>query len=74
LDYSQLNTQRLRAFNNSDVRIDIKINLKKITFDMFLDATNWYFEKNKSDDQYTWKRTAYYSAFETTDGWPIKAD
>ncbi|MEO8796169.1 MAG: TonB-dependent receptor [Daejeonella sp.] len=74
LDFMQLNTQRLRAFNSSDIRIDKKINLKKITIDLFLDVTNWYLAKNETAEQYTWKRTADNSTFETTDGQPIKAD
>lgn len=74
LDYTQLNTQRLRAFNSSDVRIDKKINLKKITIDLFLDVTNWYLAKNESVAQYTWERTADNTGFKTTDGLPIKAD
>lgn len=74
LDYTQLNTQRLRAFNSSDIRIDKQINLKKITIDLFLDVTNWYMAKNESAPQYTWERTADNSAFKTTDGLPIKAD
>lgn len=74
LDYSLLNTQRLNAFNSSDIRIDKKINLKKITLDIFLDVTNWYLAKNESVPQYTWERTADNSGFKTTDGLPIKAD
>lgn len=74
LDYSQLNTQRLGGFNSSDVRIDKKINLKKVTIDLFLDVTNWYVSKNPVIPEYTWERLEDNSGFKTTDGLPIKAD
>ena len=74
LDYARLNTQRLRAFNSSDIRIDKKINLKKTTIDLFLDVTNWYLAKNQSAEQYTWERTADNAAFKTTDGLAVKPD
>ena len=74
LDFSQLNTQRLRPFNSSDIRIDKKINFKKVTLNLFLDVTNWYLAKNQTAEQYAWKRTADNTAFETTDGQSVKAD
>ena len=74
LNYAQLNTQRLRSFNSSDVRIDKKINFKKITLDLFLDVTNWYVAKNPAIPEYTWERTADNRTFKTTDGLAIKAD
>jgi CarboxypepD_reg-like domain/TonB-dependent Receptor Plug Domain len=74
LDYTRLNTQRLGGFNSSDVRIDKKWNLRKITIDLFLDVTNWYIAKNPAVPEYTFKRNAANTAFETTDAQPIKAD
>jgi len=74
LDFGRLNTQRLGGFNSSDVRIDKKINLKKITFDLFLDVTNWYVARNPVIPEYTWERTADNRTFKTTNGLPIKAD
>lgn len=74
LDYTRLNTQRLGGFNSSDIRIDKKINLKKITIDLFLDVTNWYVAKNPSIPEYTWQRTPDNRTFKTTDGLAIKAD
>ncbi len=71
-DYSRLNTQRLEAFNGSDVRIDKKWNLKKITIDVFLDVTNWYIAKSSAVPSYTFTRTADNKAFATTDGLPVK--
>ncbi len=74
LDYSRLNTQRLGGFNSSDVRIDKKINLEKVTIDLFLDVTNWYVAKNPVIPEYTWTRTADNKGFKTTDGAAIRAD
>ncbi len=74
LDYSRLNTQRLGGFNSSDVRIDKKWNFKRTTIDLFLDVTNWYIARNPAVPEYTFKRNASNTGFETTDGLPIKAD
>ena len=74
LNYAQLNSNRLSGFNSSDVRIDKKWNLKKVTIDLFLDVTNWYVAKNPAIPEYTFKRNAANTAFETTDGLPVKAD
>ena len=74
LDFARLNAQRLGGFNSSDVRIDKKINLKKITIDLFLDVTNWYVARNPVIPEYTWERTADNRTFKTTDGLAIKAD
>lgn len=74
LNYAQLNSNRLSGFNSSDVRIDKKWNLKKVTIDLFLDVTNWYVAKNPAIPEYTFKRNADNTAFETTDGLPVKAD
>ena len=74
LDFGRLNTQRLGGFNSSDVRIDKKINFKKITIDLFLDVTNWYVAKNPVIPEYTWERTADNRTFKTTDGLAVKQD
>ena len=73
-NYSKLNTQRLAAFNASDIRIDKKWNFKKTTIDLFLDVTNWYLSRNPATPSYTFKRTAGNTAFETTDGQPLSVD
>lgn len=73
-DFSRLNSLRLGGFNGSDIRIDKKWNFRKTTIDLFLDITNWYAAKSIAVPSYTFKRTADNSAFETTDGRPIKAD
>jgi hypothetical protein len=74
LNYAQLNTNRLTGFNSSDVRIDKKWNFRKTTIDLFLDVTNWYVAKNPAIPEYTFKRNASNTAFETTDGASIKTD
>ncbi len=74
LNYAVLNTNRLSGFNSSDVRIDKKWNFRKTTIDLFLDVTNWYVAKNPAIPEYTFKRNATNTAFETTDGLSIKAD
>jgi len=74
LDFARLNTQRLGGFNSSDVRIDKKINFRKLTIDLFLDVTNWYVSRNPVIPEYTWQRTADNRTFKTTDGLAIKAD
>jgi CarboxypepD_reg-like domain/TonB-dependent Receptor Plug Domain len=74
LNYAQLNTNRLTGFNSSDVRIDKKWNFRKTTIDLFLDVSNWYVAKNPAIPEYTFKRNAANTAFETTDGLPVKTD
>ncbi|MEP7266580.1 MAG: TonB-dependent receptor [Saprospiraceae bacterium] len=74
LDYSELNTRRLKSFNSSDIRIDKKWNFKKTTLDFFIDVTNWYIAKNPSLPEYTFERTLDNSTFKTTDGLAILPD
>lgn len=73
-DYARLNSLRLGSFNSSDIRIDKKWNLRRATIDLFLDVTNWYASRNPAIPEYTFKRKADNSGFETTDGLPVKAD
>lgn len=72
LDFNQLNILRLHSFNSSDIRIDKKWNFRKLTIDVFLDVTNWYAAKVYQPDNYTFKRNATNTGFETTDGQPIQ--
>jgi outer membrane receptor protein involved in Fe transport len=73
-DYSRLNTQRLPNFHSSDVRIDKKYNLKKVTVDLFLDVTNWYMSVITGVPTYSFKRLDDNSAFATINGLPISKD
>ena len=72
LNYSLLNSNRLAAFNSSDVRIDKKWNFRQLTVDLFLDITNWYGARSPAYPQYTFRRNADNSAFLTTNGQPIQ--
>ncbi len=53
LDYSQLNTQRLRAFNSLDARLDKKWNFKGWFLDVFLEIQNVYNSSNPDIPSYT---------------------
>ena len=72
LDYSKINSLTLEAFNSGDLRIDKKWNRKKITYDLFLDITNFYAAKGAGPDSYTFKRNEDNTAFVTTDGLPMQ--
>jgi hypothetical protein len=74
LDNARLNSQRLIAFNQLDVRIDKKINYRHTTLDLYLDVQNILGFKNQGYPDYTFKRTADNSAFETTDGQAVRPD
>ena len=74
LDNSKLNSQRLMAFNQLDFRIDKKINFKRTTLDVYMDVQNVLGFKNQGNPDYTFKRTADNSAFQTTDGKDILQD
>lgn len=74
LDFTKLNTMRLRSFNSSDIRIDKKWNFRNTTIDLFLDITNWYRARTPEPDTYTFQRNADNTGFVTTDNQPIKAD
>ena len=74
LDYSLLNTIRLGAFNQTDIRVDKKWNFKRITLDVFLDIQNVLRSKNPANPQYAFERTADNAGWATTDGQAIKSD
>ena len=73
-NFDQVNTLRLPAFHSGDLRIDKKWNYRKLTLDLFLDITNFYSSKSAGIPNYTFKRTADNSSFESTDGQPVKMD
>jgi len=74
LDYTQLNTLRLINFNQFDLRIDKKIYFKRATLDLYMDVTNAAGFSNPSLPNYSFKRNADNSGFETTDGQALKQD
>ncbi|WP_290792018.1 TonB-dependent receptor [Flavihumibacter sp. UBA7668] len=71
-DFSRTNTLELPAFHASDLRVDKKWNYRRFTLDLYLDIQNWYNSKNPGVPQYTFRRTADNTAFQTTDGQPIQ--
>lgn len=73
-DFNNINTQRLNAFNSSDIRIDKKWYYKRFTLNLFLDITNWYLASSPAQDSYTFQRNADNTGFLTTDGQPIQAN
>jgi hypothetical protein len=68
LDYSKLNTLRLKNFSQFDFRIDKKINFRKQSFDFYFDIQNALLAKNPAFPNYTFERTANNTEFATTDG------
>lgn len=58
LDYSRINSDRLRAFNAADIRLDKKWNFKKWTLDLFLDIQNAFNSTNPTQPGFTLKRNA----------------
>ncbi len=73
-DYSQLNTLRLPAFQQLDLRIDKKVNWRKSTLDFFVDLQNALAIPQTSTPSYTFKRTPDNSGWATSDGNPIQSD
>lgn len=74
LDFNQLNTLRLRAFNQFDFRIDKKYNYKRATLDLYFDVQNALLTQNEGFPTFTFERTADNSDFKTTDGQPLRPD
>jgi hypothetical protein len=72
LDYSQLNTIRVSPFQQLDLRVDKKINMKRITLDFFIDITNVLLISSESFPNYTFERTSDNSAWKSTDGNPVQ--
>lgn len=67
--YNLVNSQRLRAFNAADLRIDKKWNLKRFTIDFYLDIQNLYNAQNVTEPEFTLKRNPDGSV-KTPDGQP----
>ncbi|NBQ48498.1 MAG: TonB-dependent receptor, partial [Sphingobacteriia bacterium] len=74
LDYTQLNTQRLRNFRQLDFRLDKIYNYKRTSLDLFIDFQNVLLTEQEGTPYYTFKRTEDNSGYATTDGQPLKAD
>jgi TonB dependent receptor/CarboxypepD_reg-like domain/TonB-dependent Receptor Plug Domain len=74
LDYSQLNTQRLKPLNQFDFRIDKKWNARRFTFDLFLDVQNAFVLPTPNYPEFVLKRAENGSGYITTDGRPLQAN
>lgn len=74
LDYNNINSQRLRNFNQLDFRLDKKFNFKKTSLNLFIDFQNVLMSVQYAAPYYTFKRKADNSGFETTDGLALKTD
>lgn len=72
-DYTRLNSERLRAFSQLDVRIDKKWNLNNLTVNLFLDLQNVLMAKSPALTRYTFERNAD-GSYATTDGQPIRTN
>ncbi|HLT71194.1 MAG TPA: TonB-dependent receptor [Cyclobacteriaceae bacterium] len=71
LDYSLVNSQRLRPFNQLDLRVDKRWNFRKLTIDVFLDIQNITNSRSTGSLSYTFARNADNTDFATTDGEPV---
>ena len=74
LDYTAINSLRLKSFQQVDLRIDKKYNFKRTSLDLYLDFQNILVFKTEGQPYYTFKRKSDNSGFETTDGDALKTD
>ncbi len=74
LDFSRLNSVRLRNFNQLDLRIDKKWNFNRWTLDLFLDIQNLTSSTPDTPPSFTFERTDDNSDWLTTDGKPLRPD
>ena len=74
LDFENVNSRRLRAFNQLDFRLDKIVNLEKVSFDFYIDIQNITAFEQESPSYYTFKRNEDNTGFATTDDQPLKQD
>ncbi|GAB3219694.1 TonB-dependent receptor [Spirosoma arcticum] len=74
LDFSRVNTQRLKALNQFDFRIDKKWNARRFTFDLFLDVQNAFVLPTPNYPSFVLRRAEGGTGFITTDGRPLQAN
>ncbi len=74
LDFNAINSQRLRAFNQLDFRLDKIWNLKKTSFDFYIDIQNILGFSQETPSFYTFERNEDNTGFATTDGQPLAVD
>ncbi len=74
LDYSRLNSERLSAYSQLDLRIDKRINFKNTSINVYLDLQNILMQNDQNTPRFTFERNEDNSGFKTTDGEPLKTD
>jgi len=74
LDFENLNANRLNTFNQLDFRLDKKYNYRRTSLDIFIDVQNILLFRQQSAPNYTFKRNADNTGFETTDQNVVKQD
>ena len=74
LDYTKINTERLKAFQQFDFRMDKKLNFKRASLDIYLDVTNALLLQNQTLPSYVFERNADNTGFLTTDGLNLRND
>jgi hypothetical protein len=74
LDFTQLNSIRLKDFHQLDFRLDKNINYKKTSLNIFIDFQNVLMISQQSAPYYTFKRKSDNTGFETIDGNPLRID
>ncbi|GAB3167159.1 TonB-dependent receptor [Telluribacter humicola] len=74
LDYTRLNTQRLRPFSRFDLRIDKKWNARRYSVDAFIDIQNLFLTNNPAFPQYTFERNDDNTGFRTNDNLALRPD
>lgn len=73
-DYTQLNSERLPAFQQLDLRIDKKFNFKNTSLNIFLDFQNVFLYKTPNLPRFTFQRNDDNTGFLTTDGNAIASE
>ncbi|MDG1347111.1 MAG: TonB-dependent receptor [Crocinitomicaceae bacterium] len=74
LDFENVNSERLRFFNQLDFRIDKIVNLKKVSFNFYVDIQNILGFDQETPPYYTFKRNEDNTGFATTDGQPLQSN
>ncbi len=74
LDFENVNSKRLRFFNQLDFRIDKIVNLKKVSFNFYVDIQNILGFDQETPPYYTFKRNEDNTGFATTDGQPLQSN
>lgn len=74
LDYSQLNSLRLSAYSQLDLRIDKRINFRNTSLNLYLDLQNILMQEDQNNPKFTFERNEQNDGFRTTDGEELQSD